>query len=968
MQAFATISIVPLLLMTIAQCGSDMYVVGNAVDITSLIDIVCVPRKFVDVVCDGNRLLERFERETFDFGANVDDIKRYGEWLRLLNNLHYFKPKHNRLRTIKSIAVQCRRWVRLNKGITHEMQIVSAEVFRWTSDTWSRYHESVNRDLFDSTAIDFIDFFNTFVIWCDTDSLYFFKTIMHAYRYVRHANPLLIDYAAKNTIKLVLNYPLVLMAPATVKQAFFVLYVNYVPFKYHMIFTGYYTKIEKDLVMPHAFSFGVGPFNFTVHHNTRSARKCAAMKHQVYYVYKNTRKFLKAVNVDFRHTLDQIEVFVYDNKTTYEAMGPLWAIRTNNGGYTHVNTQLKKIESHVYYESDELPRNYGHEVQHTLMYAIDKANDAPLWFIEGIANRLGNRYCYPYDHETMKSHKTTTMAQIIAEATSYNGDTSDMVYGMGSALSEFLYKTRPILLGNMIKRNNYTLFVDKSVEDEFDVFRKNKIIECDMYIERSRNLRNNSGGDDDDVQFNTRAMYLQALNKTTRFVCKNYIQFEFDDVIYVMTVKKLIKTNKYNNSGGAVNVQKEIRFNDVAVSQFDYQWFLKGTLKHTLRYFGDTADALRIDAHYTYISVVSCDGVADGKVNTNLQEMIARFSFESGVWDSVSYLKNMNYEKARNFVRQYAAALNECREFINPVVVGGRASFPLTTNALDVRYLKAIKLSDTEKQLRVDGRGNTIVHLLALFNHYVYKNSTNDKVETIKNYDNRTPRDLYTLSLRYINSFHKTPNRFCFTALNESFDVNVATFAHNNDAIVSTKLESRAPKTTTASTTTATTLTLITIVPTKPIVTSTPFNTTSTTTTSTTTSTTGITIVPATTNTMTMVVVTESPITTMAPIAKDRNFMSTFNDVVNETIDKLHFELAIMYKNNKTVFWCIVLFIIILIILVNICITTLIVKKCVKNIYTPKSPTMVKYNKGSIINNKIDKSINEDECTIQLVK
>ncbi|ABY65854.1 hypothetical protein [Orgyia leucostigma nucleopolyhedrovirus] len=914
----------------------------TADDVAKLIDSVCVPKRFEVTTkeCDGQLLLDRFERQTFNY-YQKEEVRRYGQWLRLLNNLQYYKP-HDRSRTMNLIAAHNQNWVKINANIDDKMRSGAAEVFRWTSDTWSRFHETKNFSRFDDTLPDFVDFFNTFVLWCSADTYYFFKVIMHAYNYVRHMNPSQVDYAAKNTVKLLLTYPLTLMSPSAVKRAFFVLYVQHVPSNQRDWFKHYFIKINKSAVMPHEFNFGVGPFNFTIHHNLVDTYKAALMRREVYFVYDNTIKFLSATHLSLKYNITDVEIFVYENKKSYEFYGPLWLIKTDNGGYTQANKNLKKIESHVYYESDKLPRNYGHEVQHALMYAYDIIDNAPLWFVEGIANRLGNRRCYAYDHDTMKTHVNLTAAEIVTTAISYGGHANDLVYGMGSALADFFYKIRPNQLGEMIKRDNYTFIADDALEHDFDLYKKNKISECNLYVARKRINATGKGNVGDNDEYDTKTTYIKTIN-SIKFVCKNYVQMEFNDVIFVMTRAKLIKMNT-DRGDTNLNIQRAIRFNDDAISLFDYEWFLKGTLKSALEYFGDITDALRIDSNYSYKSRVSCDS----KNITNPRDMIARFSHQSGVWNKINFLENMNYAEGRSFVQHYISNRMACCEFINPVVMSARTPPALTANAASVQYLKSIQLLDAEKKVRLDARGNTILHLLALFNHKLYSSiiaSDNGASAFIRNNDNKTPDDLYSISMQYKQHFGKQPNRYCFTSTFDVYNTTpaVVVVAATNTFEIST---TQTPVILIAATT----------------------STLSTTITDTTTTTTTVSTIVSHKNSNADAKMANSTImpnvlngdnndsielasTTAAPTQTLTTFVEHISDILVDWIIRV-------FNNESFKYWCIILLITSVVILINIKMTILIVKCTRKRKHKLKSPVVL-YKI-----NDIDKN---DECTIDLI-
>ncbi|QHB21798.1 orf139 [Artaxa digramma nucleopolyhedrovirus] len=773
--------------------------------VDSLTDDVCVPKRFAEPdVCDGAKLLNIFENQIFNFRKSTH-VKRYGAWLRLLNNMEFYAP-HAPHKLMEMLAVRNHQWAIINSDIDYDSKKHSAEVFRWTADTWVRYHNKTHHDTFENTVHSFINFFNTFVIWCDVEQAYFIKTIMYAYKYVRstafpYPHKKQIDNAAANTIRLALNYPLSMMSTTAVKQLFYMSYVNQCDLqpKELNFFRGYYEVIRKNVIMPRTSRFDVigGAISYYVHHNVDNLKKVKAMRVETQFVYNNTMTFFKKIGVAFDNTTPvNITVYVHDNKKMYEAMGPLWIIPTNNGGYTHKHRLTNAIESHVYYENDLLPRNYGHELQHTLMYLLDRMDGMPTWFVEGVANRFGNRKCYNYDVDSLKSHLRTTNISNIVDS-DYGRDDSTL-YGMGSVLVQFLYETQPALLGKMIVNHNFKIHTNESVDDTFQIFKINKILECEKYKQllqkqqQQQQQLNESDDYENEDDDNVNEKYVKAIvDVVFEGECRNYIGFEFDDVYYYMTPTRLVKSNL--DSDGR-NAQKQIRFNFDEISHFDYEWFLKGALKQTLKYFGDYRELFKIDSLYTYKSKVFC-GDDDNKkfmlkndttlmnngngTKFNAWRAIAKFTFQSGVWNNYVFLTNKTYNEAIAFVKTYYESMIECKLFINPPVINysissssssaaAAAAAPLSRLLLYVNNIKSmtnVYFTEQEKRSVVDIRNNTLAHLAALFNHKLYALNDIASLKNVRNCDNRTPQQLYTYALRYQKKFNKKPSLYCYTEL-----------------------------------------------------------------------------------------------------------------------------------------------------------------------------------------------------------
>nr|AGS47861.1 hypothetical protein wdlz-06GM3 [Ectropis obliqua nucleopolyhedrovirus]QWV59707.1 hypothetical protein EONV_gp119 [Ectropis obliqua nucleopolyhedrovirus]UYO72915.1 hypothetical protein EONV-gp119 [Ectropis obliqua nucleopolyhedrovirus] len=767
MLSFQNIIIQLILILFFAKnCMSNDNVEANLVgsftahELNVLIDEKCVPSVFADTQCQAqNYYYDIFESVTFDFTNSVH-IELYGVWLRFFNNLEYYKS-HDPRRLVDAMARHSVAWTAVNTNISIDMQTKAAEVFRWTADTWTKFHIKTNYAIFEKTLVSYINFFNTLVVWCNTDTQYFLKTVLYAFADVRNSYKLhtkRIDTAALNLMKMTLEYPLTIMSETELKKQFYLLYVyKLAKMQDKLFFDGYYTAIKKNDVMANLNHFVVGPFNVSVHHNVRDAYVIDAMYNETLFVYNNVVNFFARTGAQFKYKDDAIDMFVYDNYKSYESMGQLWSIRTDNGGYTHTDRRTHKIESHVYRVQGEiLPRNYGHELQHAFMFLANATRRAPKWFVEGVANRIGNRECHRSDHEAIKHNRNITIATIMK----YTYASGTLLYGMGSALTAFLHETQPYILGRMMDTHNFVLNVTHKLEYDFDKFKGNKILECEKLYKSQELLLQNESSSRPIRHLSVEHMYLKTVNMINFKACPRYVMLHFDDVTFIMTPYALIKTykNRYN-----VNPTIEIKQNKgrTKVSQYDYNWFLNGILKRTLNYFGDSKNYFKINNMYSYASVAVCDDPA-----SNPADIIIQFGYKSGIWDTSLYLQNKNLSQGKSFVQSYLKRVEMCKTFINPTITDKRVPKELIRLATNVATLRSFKLShESDKFLALDVRANTILHLLALFNHNIFLNVYNASLfKNVKNNDGDNPYALYLYAIAYQRHFGVTKlNKFCYT-------------------------------------------------------------------------------------------------------------------------------------------------------------------------------------------------------------
>ncbi|UJZ89073.1 peptidase MA superfamily [Erannis ankeraria nucleopolyhedrovirus] len=707
-------------------------------NVNHIIDNVCVNKKFKDpVLCDGLTFYNEFEKQTFNF-RRAEDIEKYGVWLRLLNNVEYYNP-HNRSKLIEAISNKNMEWALINGDTTADMKYNAIEVFRWVSDTWLKFHIKNDYAIFESTLSSYINFFNTFPVWCGTKTEYFFKTALVAFRKVRLTYRLhmkRIDVAAANILKLAIDYPLFLIDAEELKNIFYISYVSKV--QNRTFFKGLYSVVDENKYLPHENVYKIENTTFVVHHNVIDKDKIEAMRVETEFAYNNLKEFLNKTKLAYNNApKEEINVYVHDNKKLYEKMGDLWSILTNNGGYTHRNRDTKNIESHVYYNGKLVPWNYGHELVHALMNVHHITRYPPSWFAEGLANRIGNHECYVYDHDSMKAHLNSTVKEIVLS--DYN---SPLLYGMGSALVDFLYETRPDQFGEMISHSKIKLNITKYLEYDFYNFKINKIAYCNNILMHRPSYKNT-----------VLKQYSRAIQNVDFGQCKNWIKIEFNDTVFYMTRYRLFKASK-SSVPQLVLASPINRY----INQYDYNWFLNGVLKRTFIYFGDTKNHLKVDDAYSYTSNVSCDNNYVDPTPT-----VVAFGYNSGVWDNVEYLKSKNFQEGRLIIQNYLQNLKSCNVFLNPAVSDRSIPRRLTNYADNIVQLKNIKINDSESYVRLDVRGNTILHLLALHNQKLY-----DKVSfrhNVLNYDGLSAENLYSYVKNYVYTYGKSPNRYCYTMI-----------------------------------------------------------------------------------------------------------------------------------------------------------------------------------------------------------
>nr|AIX47968.1 hypothetical protein [Lymantria dispar multiple nucleopolyhedrovirus] len=768
----------------IASVAASELATYSTAELNALTDEVCVPARFLDAACGNATLLAAFEAAQFDFRRGAD-VKRYAAWLRLVNNMEYHASAGDRPRLMATLARRSDLVAAINADVTADMQAGADEMFRWTIDTWSRYHDR-RFDAFVATFAAFRNLMNAFVLWCDSDAAYFLRAALHGYRAARKSFALdaqraVVDEAAAQTVALAYQYPLLRLDPELARRLVYIHYVMDVEPAKRAAFAGFYRAVDKNSTMTREDRFRAGNFTIALHHGATDGGAVAAMRDEARFVYENFMRYFSSLRVNVTDNPTAIDVFVHADKATYTLMGPLWAIRTDNGGFTHISSQTNRITSHVYFEGDaELPRNFGHELHHAFLFAADEVSGMPAWYVEGAANRYGNRPCYRFDHDSLVSYAHVTASQILA------ADYADeYLYGMGSALVAFLHDQRPELLRRMIESHDYTVSPDARLEADFEVFRINKIYEC----ERAYNTAD--AADAADAGLGVQEQYLRYADSQTFAECRNYIQFDFRDVAFLMTPTNLIKVNK-RHARERINAQREIASYHAAptpLSRQDFEWFLAGALTRALHYMGDVRHHLKVDrSKYDYESKATCMHGDEDKPRA----AVVRFASKTPQWHSFYLFANKTEREARDALANYLALRTKCSVYLNP---------PTGLRADSARALfddGRAEFTAAQVVEAVDVRRNSILHLAALHNPKLFERLAAQfqrAASSLKNLDNMTPRELRTYADNYRARFRgPPPSRLCF-AYTEAVAPSPAPETSPETSIVTTSHAETSPET-----------------------------------------------------------------------------------------------------------------------------------------------------------------------------
>ncbi|BAC67370.1 hypothetical protein AhnVgp119 [Adoxophyes honmai nucleopolyhedrovirus] len=701
----------------------------------------CMRTKFQnDTQCEGQFLLDAFGCKIFDFNTNAA-LQSYATWLILMNNLQYYSPWNGTM-LFESMARYSRQITKVSqKNLNRQMRQTSFEIYRHTADMLIKFH---TKEILDKTFDAFYTLFNMFPIWSMAGNEYHFNIILQAYSELRYNFERKIDEAALDLITIALNYPLLLLDEKALKTSMYIYYVEKIPKRNHYFFSNLYYKIEKNQILPKIYKFRTENFTFEIRHNNIGRARLVALKNETDYVLANVNKFYKKLKIQPQFHQNFIRGFVYDHKKMYSQFGTLWDISTNNGGYTHMLPN-KRIEFHVYFKNayDTLPWNYGHEVHHSLLYAANLIGDMPSWYVEGSANRFGNRPCFAYDHETLQFFRNKTIEDIT------KADYSSMfLYGMGSVLVEFLYENYAELLRDMITFNNYTIPYDnKTLNADFDTFKFNLLGRC---LNRNKN---------DAEKFDTKLAYKSLISDVTFASCKNFIRFDFDDVIFIMTRDSLFKENinPYVNKTS----QEIIATNQSELDEYSFNWFMAGVIKLALQFFTKNVDFYFINwSSYTYNVNVSCQ-----HQNENFTTAIIEMAFNYDKLYTLTTFKSNKYKDVVSIIENTDMLAATCQLYKPPI--NFNAPLDVKDFSRKLGTSASFALNETMYDLVVDIYDNTPLHLAAMSDSNLYifmKSLQNIKNDEKRNLFNKTSLELYESTLRFNVLFkQKNVNKFCYT-------------------------------------------------------------------------------------------------------------------------------------------------------------------------------------------------------------
>lgn len=242
---------------------------------------------------------------------------------------------------------------------------------------------------------------------------------------------------------------------------------------------GHYSKVEKKDVFPSHFTFTFGGtdertgITYNIHYRSPlSAEEMARLKQELV----NTHSRLERVHGGIPDHLEgeKFDLYIFDSQQEYETYGSLWGVNTAAGGYAHMR-RFRADDVYTRYDLNpdatshfirteafvakrpglDLPRNFGHEAVHLMTYGLvgqAGMQHLPSWFVEGMANSLGNPDCLEEEIGYIARYQGQGRAfPTVAKILTMNyGNGADLYY-FGSRLFSYCLEKKPEFTWNLLE-------------------------------------------------------------------------------------------------------------------------------------------------------------------------------------------------------------------------------------------------------------------------------------------------------------------------------------------------------------------------------------------------------------------------------------------------------------------------------------------------------------------------------------
>lgn len=570
-------------------------------------------KNLTDIEKDRLFVLTQQELTNYSYDLNqIDDLKMLYERFNV-----FLRVKHNNSNSeILDLIVNYANKI-ARSDIILDKQIKDID-WHFTNLFWIL---NVNFTHYVNNTIDHKDFekifdaiknMNAEIRRWDPDSIFSFRTVLGSYRIARQnleKNTKAcedLDKASKNFISNIIelsNHQCFSLTVNELKEAAYIEYVKNLSNDSKKLFSNLYKKVDKKQVFPNQYTYSYPDSRFQIkvlYQQLTQSEKDIINRAvlQTYSRVENLRTTLE--KIPYKKSIqDQIfRLHIFKSKEEYVKYGPLWGINTAGGGYAQVRTPLEIdqylinrpllndeewYETFIYHQKGDTRnkpnkeggnfRNLGHEVQHTLFYALmgpQGLHHLPSWMIEGAANALGNEKCFKEEADYIKNYqdRLPKIERIINMSYASGGD----LYYFGSALFRFMLEKHSEFLKQVLNKAQ-----EQKSNEEINLFIKNKLtsLETDFRDWLIKTIEICSSIDTFELQhtqiINEQKQYQLDLAENIKL--KNFLKhnnptkFVFHDTIFNLSPEYITRASS------VVNAQNLFMEKPQTMVLQDYNWF-----------------------------------------------------------------------------------------------------------------------------------------------------------------------------------------------------------------------------------------------------------------------------------------------------------------------------------------------------------------------------------------------------------
>lgn len=699
----------------------------------------CVIHNFKGSSCDFKIVFEtaRVWLHTQQKMSTEDDIKTIVAYMTQLN---YGHRRHDDV--INTTKMLLQRYSKLDK-VTGAVQNVGVSLFRAFANIIINHAPRDNMQFMDLLTWTEL-FYNSYPIWTSSNYRYI-NIALQTYRHLRNMKPLAatrIDDAAWRLMHMSLHYPINYFDVTYLKQTMYMQYVIYLKLGERNRFNGLYFIVDKTNLLPKTTVCNItgSMLSFRVYHNivdndtsliVKTIRE-GYTKYVDYYLRLNTGTKL----IFFQ---PRINLHVFNTRDLYVDYSALFNYDPNSGGSTSYD--IDTINVYTYFDNNPIPYSLSHEINHALLFSSSTSSidSYPMWYIEGLADSIGQPECYYKSITYYKNLNNSTVPIKNILIANYNVY-KNILYSMGAGLVNFFYNYNITILKEINVNKNYEIRPDAHMQSQFDNYIRNQIQQCDTTTD---------GQPSQDVQ----TLYVRDLNRNNFGYCWQGISVEFNDCLFVLTSNKLYRIIKYAGSLSNADIVTDLVKQTEVTAYYDYEWLKTRLANYTLYYYVDQMHIpyfeAKKDRYFEYNLEIEPRPIIQCLNNNQLhvQHYIMKFAERTDMFKKLTQCSSiLTLRKKLKVIKE---KYQLCKRFIRPLVPITNINNNVYTLARNISLFNTLKtpISSSYMTQIIDTNNNTLEHALALYAKSVYRHYTTHSM--LRNNIYNLPTDLYRIHYRH---------------------------------------------------------------------------------------------------------------------------------------------------------------------------------------------------------------------------